>query len=336
MDNSMTSSQGKIHRNVIPFTPEGEFYFGQGVRAFQRREFEKAIKWLTRAIELSPKQPLYHCQLSVVYTETGQYHSANQVLMNVLAEFGHDYVDCHYLIANNYAHLGLFHDAMKFAKDYLQRAPEGDFHKEAEELVEMLTMDDEEDEEEFAEEDELMRYQESAFYYMEHEQWEQALPILEEMMRLFPNHILAKHKYAEALFFSGEKEEAIELEEQWLQLNDSSLHTICNLAIFYHLTSNKEAAEVHIQQIKNVYPIREQQQLNIAVTLARIGCYYESYERFNRLPKRKLKGHLSYYKWYSITAYHLGEPSIAIQLWEEGCIRHSGLSTLGGPWGNSD
>ncbi|MFC0525497.1 tetratricopeptide repeat protein [Pontibacillus salicampi] len=335
MQNSTKSSRGAMHPNVIPFTPEGDFYFSQGVRAFQRREFEKAIKWLTRAIEFSPKQPLYQCQLSVVHTETGNYHSANQVLMNVLAEFGHEYVDCYYLIANNYAHLGLFHDAKKYARDYLQKAPEGDFKDEAQELLNMVDIEDEDEEEFWEEEDELMRYQESAFYYMERQEWQEALPLLEEMSRLFPDYVSAKHDYATALFFSGERLEAIELEEQWKKEHPSSLHSVCNLAIFYHHAGKKEKAAEHIHALENVYPINEQQQLKVAVTLAQVGCYTSAHERFIGLPKARLKGHLSYYKWFSITAYHMGEPSRALRLWEEGCLRHPSLSEQGGPWQDS-
>ncbi|MYL34033.1 hypothetical protein GLW08_12115 [Pontibacillus yanchengensis] len=335
MHNSTNTTGEAMHPNVIPFTPEGDFYFSKGVQAFQRREFEKAIKWINRSIELSPKQPLYQCQLSVVHTEIGNYHSANQVLMDVLAEFGHEYVDCFYLIANNYAHLGLFHDAMKYAKEYMQKAPNGDFKEEAEQLLTLVDIDEEDDDDEdwaMEEEDELMRYQESAFYHLERQEWEEALPILDDMIRFFPSYFPAKHDYAMALFFYGNQIDAIELEEKWKQQHPSSIHTLCNLSVFYHLAGKPEAANEHIQQLRNVYPIHEQQQLKVAVTLAQVGFYKDAYERFIVLPKSKLRGHLSYYKWFSISAYQRGEPSRALSLWEEGCLRHSSLSQQGGPW----
>ncbi|QHE53537.1 lipopolysaccharide assembly protein LapB [Pontibacillus sp. HMF3514] len=342
MHTSTKNSEEVLQANIIPFKPEGEFYFSKGVQAFRKREFDKALRWLKRASELSPKQPLYKCQLSVVYTETGEYHAANQVLMDVLADFGHEYVDCFYLIANNYAHLGLFHDATKYAKEYIQKAPEGDFKEEAEQLMSLMDIDEESDSDEdddieimLEEEDELMRYQESAFYYLERQDWKEAMIILDDMMRLFPSHITAKHDFALALFHHGDQQEAIDLEEKWLEQNPESLHSQCNLAVFYHGKGEQEKAEKHIQQLLNVYPIHEQQKLKVAGTLSQIGYYQEAYKRFTGLKKSKLKGHLSYYKWYSISAYNMGEPSKAISLWEEGCLRHPSLSEQGGPWESS-
>ncbi|KGP91542.1 hypothetical protein N780_17990 [Pontibacillus chungwhensis BH030062] len=335
MHTSNNNTGGAVVDNIIPFTPEGEFYFNKGVRAFRKREFEKASKWLRRAVELSPKQPVYQCQLSVVHTETGDYHTANQILMNVLADFGHEYVDCYYLISNNYAHLGLFQDAKKYAKEYLNKAPEGDFKEEAEQLVSVLDIEEEEDEDDdwaFEEEDELMMHQESAFYYMERQQWKEALPILEEMIRLFPNFVSAKHDYAVCLFFAGEEQEAIELEEQWHEREPFSLHSMCNLAVFYFHQGKAQQSQGHIQKLRNVYPIGEQQKLRVAATLTQVGEYAAAYDRFCRLEKGKLKGHLSYYKWFSIAAYHTGEPSKALSLWEEGCTRHPNLAEQGGPW----
>jgi len=45
-----------------------------------------------------------------------------------------------------------------------------------------------------------------------------------------------------------------------------------------------------------------------------------------------VKSHVSYYRWFSMTAYRLGEPSRALSLWEEGCRRHPNLSNEPGPW----
>ncbi|MRG84734.1 tetratricopeptide repeat protein [Salinibacillus xinjiangensis] len=318
------------HVNVIPFlAEEGEFYFTLGVKAFRKREFEKAERWLTRAMELAPDDPLYPCQLSILYTETKSFHKANQLLTKVLQEFGDSYVDCYYLIANNYAHLGLFQDAQKNIELYLEKEPEGDFKNEANQLLELLKLyneeldeEDEDDEWLFDEEDELLVYQESAFYYLEHQEWEKALPVLEEMMTLYPDYIAAKHDYAWALFFSGDEEEAVELEIEWHKQNPNSIHSIVNLATFYYEMGEFERSEGYIEQLQNVYPIHEQQSLKIASALAHTEHFEWAYERFEQLSKAKLKNHMSYFRWYSRTAYQIGLETKAKELWKEGCRRH--------------
>ncbi|MDC3412266.1 hypothetical protein NC797_00790 [Aquibacillus sp. 3ASR75-11] len=326
------TSQDNIDK-IIPFIPEGQFYYKKGVEAFQKHKFDIALKWLKKAVEFSPDEAVYHCQMSIVYTEIGAFHVANQILTEVLSKNGEAYLDCYYLIANNYAHLGLLQDAKKYVEIYIQKAPEGDFIKEAESLLGFLDLGVEDDEDwTYEEEDELLIYQETVFYHLQRQEWDEALPLLEEMMGLFPEHLAAKHEYSFATFFHRDQDEAIRLEEQWLQQEPQSLYCHTNLAVFYFERGEQEKYEAHIQSIHNVYPIHEQQKLRIATTLAHTGYYSEAYARFQALSKTQLKGHASYYKWYSIAAFHTGEPSKALTLWEEGCKRHPSLSKDEGPW----
>lgn len=320
--------------NVIPFIPEGDFYFTKGVEAFQKRKFDIAIKWLKKATEMKPDDPLYKCQMSIVYTEIGAYHAANQLLTSVL-HANDDYIDCYYLIANNYAHLGLLNDAKKYAVSYLEKEPAGDFSEEAEALLELIDIDEEEDEDwdwQLEDEDELLIYQETAFYHIENKEWEKAQPIIEEMMAIFPEYIMAKHDYSQVLFYTGEQEKAIRLEEEILEKDANSLYSHVNLALFNYELGRKEHYEHHIHALLNIYPMHEQQKLRIAVTLSRTGHHREAYGRFRLLQKDKVKSHMSYYKWFSVSSYQTGDPSRALALWEEGCKKHPKLSKEDGPW----
>ncbi len=318
--------------NIIPFIPEGDFYFTKGVEAFQKRKFDIAIKWMKKATEMKPEEPLYKCQMSIIYTEIGAYHAANQLLTSVLQSS--DYIDCYYLIANNYAHLGLLNDAKKYANSYLEKEPDGDFTEEAKSLLELIDIDEEEDDEDWnlEDEDELLIYQETAFYHIENMEWEKAIPIIEEMMLIFPEYMMAKHDYTQALFFTGRKQEAIDMELDILAENPNSLYSHINLSLYYYEIGMEQEYEKHIQALLNIYPIHVQQKLRIAVTLARTGLYQEAYPRFRMLPKEKVMSHLSYFKWYSAAAYQNGDPSKALALWEEGCRKHPKLSKEEGPW----
>src|SRR5699024_12367568 len=127
------------NKNIIPFIPEGDFYFTKGVEAFQKRKFEIAIKWMKKAVEAKPMEALYACQLSIIYTEIGSYHEADQVLTSVLET--KIYVDCYYLIANNYAHLGLLNDAKQYAITYLDKESDGEFIEEAKSMHKLRYVD---------------------------------------------------------------------------------------------------------------------------------------------------------------------------------------------------
>ncbi|MFD2045026.1 tetratricopeptide repeat protein [Ornithinibacillus salinisoli] len=336
MQNVKNREKDRKSNNLIPFIPEGDFYFTKGVEAFRKRKFEVALKWMNKAVEAVPKDPLYQCQMSIIYTEIGSYHKANQVLTNVLQSTGDKYADCYYLLANNYAHLGLLNDARKYAKSYLDLEPEGDFSEEAKGLLQLIEFDDEEDDENdwgppIDDEDELLIYQETAFYHLEHQEWEKAILILEEMLTLFPEHKTANHEYAHALFFNNERKKAIQMELELLQEEPNNLFSHTNLALFYY-EANDEEYKRHIRALLNVYPIHEQQKLRIAVTLARTGYYEESYARFRMLSKGIVKSHVSYYRWYSLTAYRIEEVEKANALWQEGRRKHNVLVQEKEPW----
>ncbi|MCA0984621.1 hypothetical protein LCL89_11255 [Halobacillus yeomjeoni] len=335
MTTSLQSAAAQDQSNIIPFLPSGKFYFSHGIQAFQKRRFNAAVKWLKKAIDTSPDEPLYQCQLSVVYTEVGSYHAANQLLSEVLTKFGKEYVDCYYLMANNYAHLGLLKDAKKYADTYMEYAEDGEFEEAAQQLIDMLESldeDDEDDEWAFDDEDELLIYQETAFYHLEHEEWEEAIGVLHEMMQMFPEFTTAKHKYAYALFMSGEESEAVDIEVDCLEKEPSNIQSHVNLATFYLEMDKRDEAHGHVELLRNVFPMHEQQKLAIAETLARAGLYKEAVERFSVLRDKQVVRRKVYYKWYSIASYHTGDPSKALNLWEKGCKQFPKLSLDGGPW----
>lgn len=325
MPQLIENADGK-QNNLIPFIPEGDFYFTKGVEAFQKRKFDIAIKWLKKAMEAKPEDPLYKCQMSIIYTEIGSFHKANQLLTSALQS--EEYTDCYYLLANNYAHLGLLNDATKYATIYLDKEPDGDFSEEAKDLLHLIDIDEDDDNDnwDLEEEDELLIYQESAFYHMEYMEWEKAMPLIEEMMTLFPEHKIAQHDYTQALFYSGDKEDAISMELDTLKEDPNSLWSLTNLAVFNYELNNRQGYEKYVQALLNVYPIHEQQKLRIAITLAKTGYFREAYIRFRTLTKGIVKSHPSYYRWYSRTAFHEGFTDKASILWKEGIKKHPKLA----------
>lgn len=331
LENNVSKSK---QNNVLPFIPEGDFCFTKGVEAFQKRKFDIALKWLGKAIEQAPNDPLYKCQMSIVYTEIGSYNQANQLLNGLLNGTGETHTDCYYLLANNYAHLGLLNDAKKYAESYLDIEPDGDFSEEAKSLLHLIDIDEDEDDDDWdlEEEDELLVYQETVFNHMENRQWEKVLPLIEEMITQFPDYTPAKHDYTQALFFSGSQEKAIQMELDLLADEPHSLVSYSNLAVFYYEYGKNEEYDYYVQALRHVYPIQVQQRLRIAVTLARTGLYHEANKRFRILPKGVVGNHPSYYRWYSISMSHEGDPSKALALWKEGCRKHPNLAKEEGPW----
>lgn len=327
MQQFKTKSQQQT--NVIPFIPNGDFYYTKGVQAFKKRKFESALKWLKKAVEAAPDNPLYNCQLSVVYTEMGSYQEANKLLSHVINVCGEDYIDCYYLMANNYAHLGFFNDAKDCARFYIEKEPEGDFSEEAFALIELLEMGEEDDD---YIEDDLLIYRETIFHYMENMEWDKALPLLEEATVLFPEHQTVQHDIAMCLFNLGREDEAIKLELTSLNRDPDSLYSVMNLAVFYYQQNQLHEYEKYISALLNVYPVHEHQKLRLATTLAKTGWYQCAYNRYQSLMKEMVSSHISYYRWFSLAAYQMGNYKKARSIWEEGCHKHPNLQKEAAPW----
>jgi tetratricopeptide (TPR) repeat protein len=147
---------------LLSFLPTGEYYFKKGLKAFHRRDFLRAKKFLSRAMQLEPGESMIACQLAIVSTEMGEYEQSNRLLHQILEEFNEDMMECHYFLANNYAHLGLFKDAYHHANLYKQLDPNGEFIQDTDDLIELLTFEADELDEDLYEQDDLIVKQEQA------------------------------------------------------------------------------------------------------------------------------------------------------------------------------
>lgn len=333
----MTDKRNHNHpsnRTVIPFIPNANYYFEKGVSLFYQRAFDDAIKWMKKAIEADSSEPLYQMQLSVVYTETGKYHLANQILTDLLDKYQDKYLELFYLLANNYAHLGLLTDAEKYAAKYLDKAPEGEFRSETEQLLTLLELGLTEVSEEiaFTQDDEILIYQETAFHHLQRRNWSEACTVLAEMIKRFPNYLLAKQQYHYALFFSGEQKEALEQEEKLFKKNQQSTYTKTNLLIFYYEQGMLKEVELFVEKLENIYPLHIELALRVAISFAHVKQFEKAYRRFCPLPTEKLKNHLEYYRYFAETCYRLNYQTKAEQIWTEGCRRHSELTKEPLPW----
>ncbi|MFK4997269.1 hypothetical protein ACI2OX_05695 [Bacillus sp. N9] len=67
------------------------------------------------------------CQLALVLTEAAEYAESNKLLYTVLEDLDKHMTECHYFLANNFAHLGLFSEAYKHARLYLDLDKTGNF-----------------------------------------------------------------------------------------------------------------------------------------------------------------------------------------------------------------
>jgi tetratricopeptide (TPR) repeat protein len=302
---------------VISFTPTGEHYFTKALKAYQRQEYHKAKKYLERAIQLDPDEPNYAIQLAIVCTELGDFRESNRILHHVLEDLDEDMTECHYFLANNYAHLGFFKDAYHHATLYLDVDEEGEFADDTEDLLDLLTLEAEETGDTLYEQDDLISKQEETRELLESGKFLQAVNLLKSLIKDFPEYWSAYNNLALAYFYLGDTEKAEATLNDVLSKNPGNLHALCNKLVFAHYTKDTVKVKALTSALVKIKPILIEQQFKLGATLALVGEYETAFSLLKKLQKQGFDGDEPYYYWLAYSAYFTGKSEYAKKVWKK-------------------
>jgi tetratricopeptide (TPR) repeat protein len=314
---SKNAQAKKTKGQLLSFIPTGEYYFSKGLKAFHRRDFHKALKYMQRAMQLEPGEPMIVCQLAIIHTELGDYQQSNRLLQLILEELDEEMLECHYFLANNFAHLGFFKDAYTHATLYLQEQEDGEFAEDAEDLLDILTFEADGLEEELYEQDDLMTKQEQAKELLESGNFPKAIELLKTVIEEFPEYWSAYNNLALAHFYLGELEEASEMLDLVMERNPGNLQALCNKLVFAHFRKDEEEVLAIKEVLKKVKPILIEHQYKLGATFSLIGEYEQAYGWLRKLHKRGYEGDGSFYYWLCYASYFTGKEQLARSLWEK-------------------
>jgi len=299
--------------NVIPFIQSGEYYFTKGLNAYRRRDLLKAKKYLERAVHLDAHEAMFACQLAVVLAELGEYQTSNEWLLKVLAELDPDMNECFYFLANNYAYLGLFREAMNYAEKYLEREPDGSFAEEVEDLIDLLSIE----QEELGEHEDLIMKQEKARMLLEKGEFLAAIDVLEAVVKEFPEFWSAYNNLALAHFYIGNAERAQQILHEVLEKNPGNLHALCNRLVFFHYLQEEEQVQRLADELACVHPFLIEHRYKLGATFALVGRFDLAFKWLRHLYKIGFDGDYSFYYWLSYAAYYTGHEPLAKTAWEK-------------------
>ncbi|MBA2875738.1 tetratricopeptide repeat protein [Thermaerobacillus caldiproteolyticus] len=301
---------------IIPFVQSGEYYFEKGINAYRRRDLYKAKKYLERAVQLNAREAMFVSQLAVVLAELGEYQASNQLFFKVIHELDREMNECFYFLANNYAHLGLFREAMKYAETYLERDPNGDFADETEDLIELLSIENE-DYDEIGNQDDLIVKQEKARTLLEKGDFRDAINVLESIIADYPEFWSAYNNLALAHFYMGNAKRAQEIIHEVLERNPGNLHALCNRLVFYYYLRDDKQVDRLVQQLARVHPFLVEHRYKLGATFALVGRFDLAFKWLRHLYKIRFDGDYSFYYWLSYAAYYTGHDQLAKTAWEK-------------------
>lgn len=301
---------------VVPFFQDGHYYLKKGLKAYRERNVQKACKLLRRAAELEPEHSTILSQFAIVLTELGDYHESNDILKRILDKVDPDLTECHYFMANNYAHLGLFHEAYKCASLYSEKDPDGEFAADNDDLMDLLTIEGEEEGIGFEGNDDLIMKQDTARSLLESGELEEAIKLLLEITTEYPEFWSAYNNLSLAYFYSGDVEKAKENLEVVLQKNPGNLHAFCNLLVFYYYERQDELVMELVEKLSNVHPILVEHRYKLGATFALVGKYDLAYKWLRSLYKQGFEGDDTFFYWLSYSAYYTNHHDLAKNAWE--------------------
>ncbi|MFD3446515.1 tetratricopeptide repeat protein [Microbacteriaceae bacterium 4G12] len=297
---------------VITFHQSAEFFYERGMKAYRRNDLQVAIKYLRRAAHT--EQPFILCQLASALSEAGEYYESNQILTSVIRK-DPSMKDCYYFMANNYAYLGLFQQAKKYAERYLEVAEDEEFVEETLDLLDIIA-DEGEESDELVDEDELIVMQEKANSYIRNGELSEAIATLETIIAEYPEFWSAYNNLAVARFQIGEVEEALSIVNTVLEKNPGNLHALCNTVIFLYSIEEDEKVKKIADQLEDVHPILIEHRFKLGTMFATIGRFESAYKWLKSLKRTGYEGDFSFYHWLAYSAYMTGDTQTAEKTWK--------------------
>lgn len=274
----------------------------------QRDRTEEAHKYLKRASELSPEDPLILMQYGVLVMEEGRFQEAHEILLATHA-LDPDSAEVIFYLAEVHAHLNLLQEAKAYAEKYIKIDPTGPFKDESKEIIDFV-----EQNESFLDQDEdseVYLLQEKARRLMESGEFNEAVALFESIITDYPEFWAAYNNLALAYFYIGKKKQAHDLLHDVLQKNKGNLHALCNLAVFYYYDKEEEELDSLLELLVKIKPYLIEHRYKLGATFALVGRNKEAFGWLRNLQKHGFEGDAGFYFWLSHSAYFTGHDDIS-------------------------
>lgn len=315
----MLGENKKVERSrkkarIISFIPDGEYYYQKGITAYQKGDLYRAKKFVERAINFNPSEPEYLCQEAAILAELERYEESNELLRKVVSEIDQTMTECYFFMANNYAYLGRFEEAIRVLKKYFSLDPHGSFIQEARELYRMLSL---ESQSALYEEEGFIADHERARKALEKCQYQKAIDLFKKVIQEQPTFWVAYNNLSVAYFSMGRLTEAFSTLQQVIASDPGNIPAICNLVTFYLQLDDREQVAEWTPVLDKLYPFFPEHRSKLGATYFFLGEYEKAYRWLRSAARSCTHWDQPFYFWYAMTAYNLGRMNEAKRMWEK-------------------
>lgn len=312
------SFSAKRNGNIIPIHMDAAFFYERAVKSLDKYDYQKAIRYFRKAIELEPNNPVHYCNLAGTLSEVGRFEESNRYLYQVIETIDPDMTECYFYLANNFINMDQILDAEKYVVDYLELDRLGEFREDAEEMLEYISHElGRPPQYRESNENKADQTHEKAKRLMEQGCFIQASEMLKRLLEQHPEYTAARNNLALSHYYMGELEEGLEIVRAVLEQEPNNIHALCNQAIFYsHLNLPDELTEV-LNILAKVVPMQFEEVYKLATTLGILGRHESAYFLFRKLAKYTMYSDPVVLHYAAISAYNLDKQKEAKQWWEK-------------------
>lgn len=310
---SKQNEKAKTMGLVISNLQDEIYFYNKGMEAYRSKSLVKAQRYLERAVKLNPNEPVFNCQLAIIHAELGEFYRANDYLMNIINnKLGDEMPECYFFLANNFANLGLFEHARKEALTYIEKAPDGEFIEDIEDLLELL----QEEDDLFAEAEMFLIHYEIASLELKKQNYQKAISYFSELINEKPHYWMAHIRLAEAYYCAGNSKRALKILQAVLE-KENHLIARCHYMIYSYEIGEIENAQLIAKSLENVWSIDDEQNYSLAVSFGKIGLHQVTYARLAYL-KQKGFGDFPMFDYHlGVAAFYTGRIDKALKVWEK-------------------
>jgi tetratricopeptide (TPR) repeat protein len=304
---------------VLPFIQDGDYFFEKGIKAYNRRDLYTAKKMFERAVNFQPEEPSFLCQLASTLAEIGEYEESNRHLLNVI-ERGSDISECHFFLANNFAHLGMYSDAEEHALLYMQYDPDGEFVDDTQELLDLISLETGSKSMNnlpLSTEEELIKSHDEARQSIERGDLPLAQEQLREIIKNHPKFWAAYNNLALTHFYKSEFDEAMDVLQDVLDKNPGNLNALCNLAIFlFHLGMDEPGGKL-VDRLKMVHPMHPEHRYKLGNTFGLLEEHSYANKWLQTLRKSSFVYDPVTTHMLAVSYYALGQKELSLRTWKK-------------------
>ena len=314
------------NNKIIPFQPDGDFHFKQGMKKIEQNKKTEALLSFEKAYELEQENLSFMAQYAYLLAEKGQVTRAEQIIIEQFIQHQYD-AEFYFIFSQLYMIIGDANKSFLFGMKYASEFPEEKYEEELEEMFEIDT----DGTDDISEEADIFVTSHLFQFLFMNARIEDALDLLNAAPLYIQETKEFRNLKAMALLFLNRYEEAHVLLERLLKEDKTDMHALSHMTLLYYHTDEKAQYEMSLSKLEVVQPMNDDDKFKIGLVLNFLKKYERSFELLYPLYKKNLFMSFQLLHALSQAAYHLDRVNESKEIWEKMQEFHP-VSEMHSPW----